>query len=90
MKCISLKSQGKDGEEKIIDGVRVITSTPYGFDDASDFFLYLPGKKTSELSEDFLSWGTSWSVKDGVLETYGLYNVGGKEGFTVLDDYTLQ
>lgn len=86
MKCLSLKSQGKDGEEKIIDGVRVITSTPYGFDDASDFFLYLPGKKTSELSDDFLSWGTRWSVKDGILETYGLYNVRGKEGFTVLND----
>ncbi len=90
MKCISLKCQGKDGEEKIIDGVRVITSKPYGFDNANEFFLYLPGKKSSELSEDFLSWGTRWSVKDDVLETYGLYNVGGKQGFTVLDEYTLQ
>lgn len=89
MKCMSLESQGKEGEKKIIDGVRVITSTPYGFDKAGEFFLYLPGKKTSELSEDFLSWGTRWSVKDDILETYGLYNVGGGEGFTVLDDYTL-
>lgn len=89
MKCLSLKTQGKDKEVNIIDGVRVITSTPYGFDNAGDFFLYLPGKKASELSEDFLSW-TGWAVKDGILGTYGLDNVGGKEGFAVWNDYILQ
>lgn len=81
MKCVSLERQGKEGEEKIVDGVRVITSTPYGFDDAGDFFLYLPGKKASELSEDFFDWGTDWFIKEDILTAYGLYNVGGKEGF---------
>jgi hypothetical protein len=42
--------------------------------------LYLPGKKTNELSKSFLSW-TRWSVKDGVFVDYGLFNIHGDKGF---------
>jgi len=80
MKCISLQAEGIVGEEKMVDGVNVITADPYGFDDADEFFLYLPGKKESELTEDFISWAR-WGINDGVLTGYGLYNVGGGQGF---------
>lgn len=71
MKCVSLKVNGDKPKE-------------YGFDNANDFFLYLPGLKASELPEDYLgSTGYDAGI-DGIFKTYGLYNVGGKEGFTVI------
>lgn len=82
MKCESLKQEGTIGEKKIIDGITVTTSTPYGFDNAGEFRLYLPGKKASDLSEEYLSW-TNGTVSDDILPSYGLYNVGGKQGFIV-------
>ena len=86
MKCASLTQEGTEGEEKIADGVRVITGTPYGFDSADEFMLYLPGKKLGELPEEFLSWmGTSLSGNGeniSELPFYGLYNVSGQEGFS--------
>ena len=80
MICESLASEGIFGEEQIVDGVKLITWTPYGFDDANEFFLYLPGKKTAELPEGFLSWSQG-TAGEGELTCYGLYNVGGKQGF---------
>lgn len=79
MNCETLVAKGVKGDERIENGLKIITSTPYGFDDADEFKLYLPGKKTSELPEEFLSWADSES-KD-VLITYGLYNVRGEQGF---------
>jgi hypothetical protein len=80
MKCASLTIRDKVGKEEIIDNRLIIYSEPYGFDNAADFSLYLPGKKTSELSKGFLRW-THWSVKDGVFVDYGLYNIQGDKGF---------
>ena len=84
MKVISLVQEGTKGDEYIEDGTRFTVSHPYGFDDADEFMLYLPGKPISELSDDFLSWVQfgrrgEQAIPDG---TYGLYNVNGKEGFT--------
>jgi len=86
MKCELLTWEGTIGEEKIVDGVRVITSEPYGFDNADEFFLYLPGKETSGLPEEFLQWVSMPRALDfesiDVLEFYGLYNVRGEQGFS--------
>lgn len=87
MKCESLTQEGTPGEVEIAEeeGVRYITSTPYGFDDADVFLLYLPGKKADELPEEFLEWLAMPRMLDfdtiDVLDLYGLYNVGGKQGF---------
>ncbi len=83
MKVVSLKQDGKEGDEYIEDGTKYTIANPYGFDDADEFILYLPGKPVSELSEEFLSWvriGYSGEtvIPDGV---YGLYNVNGMQGF---------
>lgn len=86
MKCESLVIDGTVDEERIIDGVKIITTGPYGFDDADKFSLYLPGKKVSELPEQFLNWVSMPWVLDfeniDVLDFYGLYNVGGEQGFS--------
>jgi len=80
MICESLTSEGTLGEERIVDGVKLITSTPYGFDNANEFLLYLPGKKADELPEAYLSWSQGMA-SSGVLTCYGLYNIGGEQGF---------
>jgi hypothetical protein len=84
MKCESLTTTGTEGSEKIVDGVKIITAAPYGFDDAQDFFLYLPGKKLIDLPEGFLIWAHVYSDNIDPAQTlafYGLYNVGGGQGF---------
>jgi hypothetical protein len=84
MKCDSLTTTGTEGSEKIVDGVKIITAGPYGFDNANDFFLYLPGKKLVELPEGFLIWAHVYSDTIDPAQTlafYGLYNAGGEQGF---------
>ena len=82
MQCVSLTQEGTAGAEKIIDGIKYITSEPYGFDFADEFRLYLPGKSLSDLPEAFLDW-VRYSVEGSdKLTFYGLYNVGGEMGFS--------
>lgn len=87
MKCISLTQEGSPGDEEIRDdGVKYIVSTPYGFDDADEFVLYLPGKSAEDLPEGFMLWvclprGIDYESVD-VLNFWGLYNVGGEQGFS--------
>ena len=82
LKCESIEMQGTVGEEKFEDDIKKVTSEPYGFDNADEFVLFLPGKQTSELPNGFLSWSNGLA-NDEVLTCYGLYNVGGEEGFIV-------
>ena len=87
MECESLSQEGTLNEEKIgDDGIRYITSKPYGFDDAGEFRLFLPGMTISALPEGFTEWvdvpRDSSTESKGVLPFYGLYNVNGKEGFS--------
>jgi len=82
MECISLEINGTVGEEKIVDEVLVITSEPYGFYNADEFKLYLPGKNPNELPEGFLNWDQGFAA-DETLESYGLYNVSEEQGFVV-------
>ncbi|HML67860.1 MAG TPA: hypothetical protein PKA81_05630 [Clostridia bacterium] len=87
MECESLSQEGTVNEEKIgDDGIRYITSKPYGFDDAGEFRLFLPGMTIYTLPEGFTEWvdvpRDSSAESGGVLSFYGLYNVNGKEGFS--------
>jgi hypothetical protein len=84
MKCESLTTAGTEGSEKIVDGVKVITAGPYGFDDADEFFLYLPGKKIADLPDAFLNWVHIYPDSIDPAQTlafYGLFNAGGEQGF---------
>ncbi len=75
---ITINNDKKSG---IYDDIREVWQTkgmPYGFDDAKTFSYYLPGKLKSDLPEDFITWG--FDVPD-ILDTYGIYNIEGKQGF---------
>lgn len=76
------------GTEEIIDEVRYVYSTPYGFDNADEFFLYLPGASLSDMSEACRSWVY---ISESIFSTlpdgyYVLYNIGGEEAFTAQSD----
>jgi hypothetical protein len=84
MNMESLTLKNAVGEEEIIDGVKYVYSDPYGLDDAEVFEVYLPGKPTAELSEEYISWARIKFWGEDTPETLdfcGLYNVNGQEGF---------
>ncbi len=88
MKLEYLNTEGTPGEEYYEDSTRYIYSEAYGFDDADEFLIYLPGCPLEQTSEDFLTWS---SIHTGIRKTlptgyYGIYNVGGKEGFVGMDE----
>ena len=83
MRVESLFTEGVLAEERIIDGTKIITSEPYGFDNADVFYLYLPGKEADGLSDEFLWWVRDKVRPDGVLMSYCLYNAGGQQGYVV-------
>lgn len=89
MRVAALTTEGTKGETKIVDGRRVITAAPYGFDNAGEFRIYLPGKDTESLPEGYVSWTYSAIVSGRAdhsmpptLPFFGLYNVGGEMGFS--------
>ena len=86
----AMYTNGTVGDIEIVDGVRIITTVPYGFDSADEFKLYLPGKNIDELPEAFLNWvrPAFFSIAGSVtgLPFYGLYNVSGQEGFSGVTD----
>jgi len=86
MKLESLDTEGELDSERIENGVRILTTDPYGMDSADEFMLYLPGRATADLPAEYLDWVSMPNVWiDGeipeALPFYGLYNVGGMEGF---------
>ena len=76
----SLTLVDEAGQETIDeDGVRWVTSTPYGLESADEVLIYLPGTPAEDLPEDFLNWVRFKTDGSETLTCYGLYNV--KEGF---------
>lgn len=76
------------GNEYYENEIRYITSDPYGLDNAGEFYIYMPGANLDELPEQFLSW--SYLNRDirSTLPSgyYGIYNVGGEEGFVGMSE----
>lgn len=81
LKLEAFSVNGEVDEEKIVDGIKIINADAYGFDNADEFLLYLPGRNTTDLPEEFLGWVRNGGDVFLTLPFYGLYNVGGKEGF---------
>lgn len=84
MQLESLELEKMPGEIYYEDNVKYICRSPYGFDNANEFMIYLPGSEISELPQGFLQWiyyqyGENESVK--TLPFYGIYNVDGESGF---------
>ena len=84
---MTLAEIGSDYEaekEWIEDGVRYVSSEPYGIEDGDEFILYLPDTPTDGLDEEFLSWWPGRYMTEeqtGTLGMYGLYNVKMGYGF---------
>ncbi|SNU06729.1 zinc-ribbon domain-containing protein [Lachnospiraceae bacterium] len=89
MELESYKTDKSPETVEINDGIRYVYSEPYGISGGETFYMYLPGKPISELSEEFLSWSYGIIGKienDKELKTYGLYNEEMGEGFFVYSE----
>lgn len=91
MNLESLDVEGTSGTVYYENDIRYIVSDPYGFDNADEFLIYLPGCPLEETSEEFLSWSFINTQIRNTIPTgvYGIYNVGGMEGFMGEDDNSL-
>ncbi len=86
MKLLELHNENeeKTGTEKIVDGTLYIYSEPYGFDDADEFLIYMPGTPLSDVPQECRSW---MSLSDSIFAElpdcyYVIYNIGGEQAFT--------
>jgi tetratricopeptide (TPR) repeat protein len=89
MNVLNLQLAEEPGKTSIVDGRRIVAADPYGFDNAYEFRLYLPGRKTADMPEGFLEWPRSfysWREIPSELPIYGLYNIGGEQGFVAEND----
>lgn len=85
-----LKLDGNIGDEKFEDGTRYVNVEPYGFENADEFLIYLPGCPLEETTMEFLSWAIAHTQMHDMIPigVYGIYNVGGMEGFIGQKKYT--
>ena len=86
MELDSYDMENEAGTEEIKDEMKYVYSAAYGIDGGKTFYLYLPGKPVSELTEGFISW--SYGVVGDIsssqtLQYYGIHNVEEDEGFFV-------
>ncbi len=70
------------GQTEYKDNMRYIYTDPYGMNDCEEFFLYLPGKDVSDLSESFRSW-CRYALGDSgdTTDRYTLHNTANDNGF---------
>lgn len=69
--------------EEIRDGVRYVEAT-YDIEYGDAFELYYPGRRTSDLPEEFMNWlrmPLAWAEDPEVLPVYGLYSLRNRDGF---------
>ena len=75
--------------EAIEDGIRYVTSDPYGVKAGRDMLLYLPGTPVENLTEDFLFWAHLYFYETEITElpSYGLYDAEEDVGFIAEEAY---
>lgn len=78
-----LSTQKEPDEITYEDGTKYVSAAPNGLEQVQEVWLYLPGAKTEELPEEFLSWTTSAFAGEVPEEFpyYGLYSVNDQSGF---------
>lgn len=87
MRVLEMKTEQEPDEEWIEDGVRYVSSAPYGLENAEELLVYLPGAWLRGLPMEFVTWISmprAWGENDRpvLLPFYGLYNAAEKEGFS--------
>lgn len=85
---LTLRDADKVGTTEIEDDTRYIYTDPYGFEDADEFMIYLPGASLSAMTEECRSWVDvrMESIERLPVDYYVLYNVGGAEAFNGIKD----
>lgn len=83
-----LFQEAPEGSEYIEDGIRYISSAPYGLEGGVDFMFYTPDTPVSELDEELLSWwpGRYETTPSETLDCYCLWNVDGGCAFFTYPD----
>jgi len=83
LKIESMTIENEVGTEEITDGVKVVYSDPYGFENTDEIIVYTAETPVSAVSEEYLSWVRM--AMDENATTIGftsLYNPNGEYGFT--------
>lgn len=83
LKIESMTTENEAGTEEITDGVKVVYSDPYGFENTDEIIVYTAETPVSAVSEEYLSWVRM--AMDENATTIGftsLYNPNGEYGFT--------
>lgn len=71
---------GANGEEYCENGVKYIYCNPVGFENADEFYIYLPGIKITDLPKELVSmYHLTFQVSE-TLQYYTIYNTGSKHG----------
>ena len=83
MKLEYLEQEKNPGDEYYEEGTRYLVSEPYGFEHADEFLIYFPGIAIANLPDGFTNWLNAFlNVQTTeIFPHYGIYNVGGEEGF---------
>ncbi len=72
------------GDEWVENGIFYQSAEPFGISECEEFRLYLPGKITGALPDNFLMW-VNHKISDGKLDTYALHNTVNDFGFVKAD-----
>lgn len=72
------------GDEWVENGIFYQSAEPFGISDCQEFMLYLPGKITGALPDNFLMW-VNHKIYNGKLQTYALHNTANGFGFVEAD-----
>nr|WP_297704053.1 hypothetical protein [uncultured Butyrivibrio sp.] len=85
---LQIENEEKVGTSEIVDEILYVYTTPYGFENADEFLIYMPGAPLSEMTEECRSWiFLSDSIFSEVPDCYYvIYNVGGQEAFVGMEE----
>lgn len=77
----SLNYAKEVNSEEVKENMKYIACKAYGLDESKEYEFYLPGKKVSDLSSEYLSWTNG--ACDGVdtISFYGIFAVDHGDGF---------
>lgn len=81
MNLESMEIIQEPGEIYYEDGVKYVYTEPYGFDNAEEFLIYMPGIPISELSENFVLHAFVDIKTADTFPYYAIYNIKGEKIF---------
>ena len=90
----ALTMDGTVDEERIEEGIRFVTTEPYGIRQGDEMLLYRPGTPVSEIPEEMLPWAHVFDGENtqSELETWFLCSEANDSGFVglSLDEFAME